>query len=131
MPKFLVVADESWVRNEVHAAITEPDAELIDHDDPTTAADAAVEHGVDALIVDLQLKAMGGMAVTRAVRTATGSRDSAGLPVVLLLDRSADAFLARRAGARAWVTKPFTSYDLGEALRQALPQAPAEIADAE
>jgi DNA-binding response OmpR family regulator len=131
MPKYLVVADESWVRNEVHAAITGPDTVIIDHDDPTTAADVAVEHGVDALIVDLQLKAMGGMAVTRAVRNVTGSRESAGLPVILLLDRSADAFLARRAGAVAWITKPFTSYELGEALQKVFPQATAEPIDAE
>lgn len=119
MPKFLVVADEAWARNEVHAAVTEPDVELIDHDDPTTAADIAVEHGVDAVIVDLQLKAMGGMAVTRAVRNATGSRENAGIPVVMLLDRSADVFLARRAGASAWVTKPFTSHELGSAIATA------------
>ena len=120
MPKFLVVADEAWARNEVHAAVTEPDVELIDHDDPTTAAATAVEAGVDAVIVDLQTKAMGGMAVTRAVRNATGSRETAGIPVVMLLDRSADVFLARRAGASAWVTKPFTSRDLGSAIEAAI-----------
>lgn len=119
MPKFLVVADEVWARNEVHAAVTEPDVELIDHDDPATAADTAVEHSVDAVIVDLQLKAMGGMAVTRAIRTATGSREDSGIPVVMLLDRSADVFLARRAGASAWVTKPFTSHELGSAINTA------------
>ena len=119
MPKFLVVTDEAWARNEVHAAVTQPDVELIDHDDPATAADTAVSHGVDAVIVDLQLKAMGGMAVTRAIRNATGSRDDAGIPVVMLLDRSADVFLARRAGASAWVTKPFTSHELGSAIATA------------
>lgn len=119
MPKFLVVADEAWTRNEVHAATTQSDVELIDHDDPATAADTAVELGVDAVIVDLQLKAMGGMAVTRAVRNATGSRDDTGIPVVMLLDRSADVFLARRAGASAWVTKPFTSHEFGSAVATA------------
>ena len=98
---------------------------MIDHDDPATAADTAVEHAVDAVIVDLQLKAMGGMAVTRAVRNATGTRDDSGIPVVLLLDRSADVFLARRAGASAWVTKPFTSHELGAAIATATTTAEA------
>ena len=125
MPKFLVVADEAWARNEVHAAITDTDVTLIDHDDPSTAADAAIEHGVDAVIVDLQIKAMGGMAVIRDVRSTSGTREDSGIPVVLLLDRSADVFLARRAGAAAWVTKPFTSYEIGEAIATATATASA------
>ena len=126
MPKYLVVADEAWARNEVHAAITSPDITLLDHDEPATAADVAVAEEVDAVIVDLQTKAMGGMAVTRSVRERTGSRDHSGIPVIILLDRSADSFLARRAGAAAWVTKPFTSHELGEALTAAAAQPAAE-----
>lgn len=120
MPRVLVVADEPWVRNEVHATLTAPGVELLDHDDSATAAETAVVQDVDALIVDLQVGAMGGMAITRSIREATGGRDSPGLPVILLLDRSADGFLARRAGAAAWLTKPFTSHQLETALDQAL-----------
>jgi len=119
MPKILVVADEAWVRNEVHAAITGTDFVLIDHDDPTTVSQTAIELEIDAVVVDLQIKAMGGMAVTRSLRDATGAGNNAGIPVVMLLDRTADSFLARRAGAAAWVTKPFTSHDLGIALATA------------
>lgn len=119
MPTFLVVADTEWARNEVHAAITDADVTLVDHDDPTSTADTAVALSVDGVIADLQMKAMGGMAVTRALREATGSTDGPGIPVVLLLDRSADEFLARRAGAAAWVIKPFTSHQLRAALTTA------------
>ncbi len=117
MARVLVVADEAWVRNEVHAALSDPDIELVDHDDPTTAADVAVDRLVDAVVVDLQIDAMGGMAVTRAIREATDDH----LPVVLLLDRAADAFLAGRAGADAWVTKPIDPAALRDALRAAAP----------
>jgi len=120
MPRVLVVADESWVRNEVHATLTTPGFELVDHDDSASAAETAVAEDVDALIVDLQVGSMGGMAITRSVREVTGGSESPGLPVVLLLDRSADAFLARRAGAAAWLTKPFTSHQLQTALDEAL-----------
>lgn len=125
MPKVLVVADEAWVRNEVHATLTAPGFELLDHEDSATAAGTAVEEGVDALIVDLQVGSMGGMAVTRSVREATSDGETRGLPVVLLLDRTADGFLARRAGAAAWLTKPFTSHQLEAALAKAL-EHPAE-----
>ena len=120
MAKILVVADAAWVRNEVHAALTEPAYELVDHDDPATAAEAAVAASADAVVVDLQVGSMGAMAVTRAVRNATASSDDTGLPVVILLDRSADAFLARRAGAAAWLVKPFTVHELESALSTAL-----------
>jgi DNA-binding response OmpR family regulator len=127
MPRVLVVADESWVRNEVHAALTAPGIELLDHEDPASAAERAVAEGAGALIVDLQVGAMGGMAITRSVRETTGDRESRGLPVVLLLDRSADGFLARRAGAAAWLTKPFTSHQLEAALDRALAGSAAEV----
>lgn len=118
MPTYLVVADEPWIRNEVHAALTAPDVSLVDHSDPATAADTAADSDVDAVICDLQVGSRGGMAVTRDL-LELGSQADRTVPVVLLLDRSADVFLARRAGAAAWVTKPFSTYELTEALAAA------------
>ncbi len=131
MPKVLVVADEPWVRNEVHATLTAPGFVLVDHDDSASAASTAIDEGVDALIVDLQVGAMGGMAVTRKVREATGNEESPGLPVIMLLDRTADGFLARRAGAAAWLTKPFTSHELEAALDAALREEDEEAPEDE
>lgn len=104
MSRVLIVADESWVRNDVHAALSIGMNELIDHDDPATAAATAIDESVDVAIVDLQVSSMGGMAVTRAIREGEDP-----VPVVILLDRDADTFLAGRSGASAWVTKPFTA----------------------
>lgn len=111
MSRLLVVADEPWVRNEVHAALSIGANVLIDHDDPATAAATAIDESVDAAIVDLQVASMGGMAVTRSIRA--GKRP---VPVIILLDREADTFLAGRSGATAWITKPFTASDLRSAV---------------
>lgn len=119
MPRFLVVADEPWARNEVHAALTAPDISLVDHTDPTTAADTATAGAFDAVICDLQVGSRGGMAVTRDLLERASLDGTRSIPVVLLLDRSADAFLAKRAGAAAWVTKPFSSHELVEAMTRA------------
>jgi DNA-binding response OmpR family regulator len=126
MAKILVVADEPWVRNAVHAALTAPTHQLIDHEDPTSAAEMARAAGVDAVLVDLQVGAMGGMAVTRDVRETTAADGERGLPVVVMLDRSADVFLAKRAGAAGWVTKPFTSHQLGTVVDTVLHPSEAE-----
>lgn len=114
MSRVLVVADESWVRNEVHAALSIGSNELIDHADPATAAAAATKESVDVAVVDLQVASMGGMALTRAMR----DQDEP-VPVIMLLDREADTFLAGRAGATAWVTKPFTAAALRSAVADA------------
>lgn len=118
MARILVVTDESWVRNEVHAALSAADNELIDHQDPATAAVTAAVEGVDVVVVDLQISAMGGMAVTRTIRDM-GDTDHT-IPVVLLLDRAADVFLAGRSGANGWVVKPFTPRQLRDALATAV-----------
>ena len=115
MSRILVVADAPWVRNGVHAALSDPGMELIDHDDPATAASRALAEEADAVVVDLQIDAMGGMAVTRAIREVEPTEGA--IPVVLLLDRAADAFLARRAGADRWVKKPFDPPELRDAVR--------------
>ena len=117
MSRILVVADEPWVRNEVHAALSLPGVELVDHEDPTTAAERALELGADAAVVDLQIDAMGGMAITRTFREMEAGETS--IPVVLLTDRAADGFIAKRAGADGWVTKPIDAHALRAALRRA------------
>lgn len=117
MAKILVLADEPWVRNEVHAALSQPEYSLIDHEDPETAAQTVRDAGAAAVITDLQVGSMGGVAVTHAVRDTTSDRP---VPVIVLLDRAADVFLARRAGAAGWITKPFTAQQLRATLATAL-----------
>jgi len=122
MTRVLVVADAAWSRNDVHSSLTSPDYELVDHADPATVASVVAAGNVDAVVVDLQVSSMGGMAVTRAVRENATVRGDATTPVVLLLDRAADKFLAGRSGAAGWVVKPFTAQELRGAVEDALAQ---------
>lgn len=120
MPRVLVVADAPWAVNEVHATLTDPETVLVDHNDPATVAETITGGEYDAVIVDLQVGSMGGMAVVRAVREASSIGGAPEVPVLLLLDRTADVFLARRAGAAAWVTKPVNAHEIAAALGRAL-----------
>jgi DNA-binding response OmpR family regulator len=134
MTRIVVVADVPWVRNEVHASLTAPDYQLIDLADPSEAAARALDEGADAVIVDLQVGSMGGMAVTRDVRDRSRRTGHGDLPVVMLLDRSADSFLAKRAGAAAWLIKPFSPYEIRNAVDRAVGATTAAVvpsADAE
>jgi DNA-binding response OmpR family regulator len=126
MPAALVVADGSWVSNEVRSALSIDSWDIEDIDDPRAVTDRLDESRIDAVIIDLQVGSKGGMAVVRSIRQ---NFESPNRPrMVMLLDRSADVFLARRAGADAWVVKPFDARDLRTALGM---RPPALVASAE
>jgi len=114
MLTILLVADRQSVIDQIHTALSTPDIVVIDHPDSDTAADTAYSEDVDAVLVDMQVGSMGSMAVTRAIRAK--AEDGIGIPVTILLDRDADAFLAGRAGARNWLAKGGPASELRAAL---------------
>lgn len=117
MPTALVVADGSWVTDEVRTALTRGSWQIEEMTDPRAVPARLEESRVDAVIIDMQVGSNGGMAVVRSIRQ---SIDEADWPrMVLMLDRTADVFLARRAGADAWVLKPFDAADLRAAVAPA------------
>ena len=119
MPLALVVADSAWVVSDVLSTLTAGNWEIEVLDDPGQAAAKVGEAGPDVVIIDLQVKNMGGMAVVRDIRATIPAEETPRL--VMLLDRHADGFLAKRAGADAWVVKPFQAHEL----RLAMGLAPA------
>lgn len=125
MTDILVVSDASWVVNDVRSALTDPRFSIRVVDDPRAAAAAATTEKTDLVIVDLQVGSMGGMAVTRAVRDVAAD-EAARTPIVLLLDRDADGFLAGRSGADAWLRKPFSADDLRSTIDGLLASAPEQ-----
>lgn len=120
MPTVLLVADDDWVRNDVEAALSDPTTSVETIDDPRRVVHAAHDLGPDLFVVDMQIGSMGGMAVTRDLKDAFAAGLIEEHPIVLLLDRSADAFLGKRAGADQWVLKPFTAQDLRAARDRAV-----------
>ena len=58
------------------------------------------------MIVDLQMGNMGGVAVCLDLRLEESYGDLPHVPVLMLLDRRADVFLARRSEAEGWIVKP-------------------------
>lgn len=119
MPLATVVADSNWVVNDVEAALTLGDWKVETVTDPRQAAAAVTESRPDVVIIDMQVHSMGGMAIVRAVRAAF--QDTTPPRMVLLLDRSADQFIAKRARADAAVVKPFLASELRSAVKGDLP----------
>jgi DNA-binding response OmpR family regulator len=114
MPAALLVADASWIVNDVRASLSRDHWQIDVLDDPVQTSARVVESGPDVVIVDLQVRNMGAMAVVRDIRAIVAPKEMPRL--VILLDRAVDGFLAKRAGADAWVVKPFTDHDLRQAI---------------
>lgn len=123
MAQILLVADAPWVVNQTRSALEGPRNQVHVLDDARQLLDVAEETAPDLTIVDMQVGSMGGMAAVRTFRDAVMAGEVPPGPVVLLLDRSADEFLAKRAGADAWIVKPFTAQDLAARVSALLPVA--------
>lgn len=113
MASIVVLTDDPWVENEVLAALSDPGTQVHVISDPRAIEEAVTEHHAEVAVIDFQVRSMGGMAVVRALRVEANVHR---VRTVLLMDRSADAFLARRAGADAYVLKPFTAQELRRAI---------------
>jgi len=74
----------------------------------------------DLVILDLQIGNMGGGAASLALRQEEGAGRLDRRPILLLLDREADEFLARHTGADDWIVKPLDAFSLLRRIEAAL-----------
>lgn len=115
MPRVLLATDADWIHEEVDAALAGDDIEVL-----------RVRHGVDVLpavhqvepdlvLLDLQIGNMGGMAACMDIRLDESVDLLDHVPVLMLLDRDVDIFLAVRSGADGWLVKPLDAFRLRRA----------------
>ena len=115
MPDVLVATDSDAVYDDVAAAL----------DGPGTTF-RRVRRGYDVLpevlsrqpnlaVLDLSIGNMGGMATAINLRLEEGAGRIDHVPVLMLLDRQADVFLARRSDAEGWLVKPLDPIRLRKA----------------
>ena len=115
MPDVLVAADADWIHDEVEAALANPERKVRwvrrGMDVPHTVAELSPE----LVVLDLQIGNMGGMATCMALHLEAGAGRLPRVPVLMLLDREADIFLARRSDADGWLIKPIDAFRLRKA----------------
>jgi DNA-binding response OmpR family regulator len=125
MPKVLVASDAKWVRDQVRSILVTPGFELVEVERGQDVREAVDREEPDLAIVDLQIGNMGGMAVTMDLRLEESGGRLPHVPVLLLLDREADRFLARRSHADAMLVKPIDPGTLRRTVKRLL-EAEAE-----
>ena len=120
MPEILIASDADWVVDELRAAVESPDTTVRAVNRGAAVAPAVAEDEPDLVVLDLQIGNMGGMATCIDLHLEADAGRLPAVPVLMLLDRRADVFLARRAGADGFVVKPLDPIRLRAAVRAAL-----------
>src|SRR4029453_10302041 len=93
----LVAADGSWIRDQVRHALAGRDLEVIEVTRGEDVRSAVNEKHPDLVVLDMQIGNMGGGAVAIDLHLESSAGRLPEVPVLLLLDREHDRFLAKRA----------------------------------
>jgi DNA-binding NarL/FixJ family response regulator len=120
MALVLVASDLPSLRASVRATLESPDLEILEASSGPEAIEVAVDNEVELAILDLQIGAMGGVAICSELRNLESYDAALRVPVLMLLDRRPDVFLARRCGAEGFCVKPLAPVRLRRAVRAIL-----------
>ena len=112
----LLATDADWIVDEVTAALGGPTTSFTICREGRLVSELVSLNAPDLAILDLQVGSMGGMAVTMSLRLDESGDLLPHVPVLMLLDRAADVFLARRSGAEGWLIKPLDPLRLARAV---------------
>lgn len=115
MTEVLIATDADAVFDEVDAALADETTHVVRVRSGAAVADTVAESSTDLVVLDLQIGNMGGIATCIHLRNEAGDGRLPQVPVLMLLDRQADVFLARRSGAEGWVVKPLDAFRLRRA----------------
>ena len=117
MDEILIVSDAASVLSEVRSALEDDDTEIRELMVGELVRDAVDEAPPDLVITDLQVGSMGGVAICMDLHLEEYGDRLPHVPVLILLDRRADVFIAQRSGAEGWLVKPLDSLRLRRAAR--------------
>jgi two-component system KDP operon response regulator KdpE len=111
--RILVVDDEKTIRRFLKATLTSHGYSVFEASDGAEALEMSVSSHPDAIVLDLGLPDMDGIAVTREIRKRTK------VPIIILSvkEHETDKISALDAGADDYLTKPFNAGEMLARLR--------------
>jgi DNA-binding NarL/FixJ family response regulator len=117
VPAVLLATDADWIYEDLDAALTDEDTEVVQVRAGRDVTTAVRQVSPDLVVLDLQIGNMGGVATALDLQQGFESGDVARVPILLLLDRPADVPMAHRTGVQGWLIKPLDSFRLRRAAR--------------
>jgi DNA-binding response OmpR family regulator len=114
----IVASDAPSLRREISSSTVGPELRVLEATSGPAVLDLVheLDEAPDLVIVDMQMGSMGGMAVCLELGLEESYLDVDHIPVLMLLDRRPDVFLARRSGAEGWLVKPLDALRLRQAV---------------
>lgn len=112
----IVASDAPSVRAEVAGTIRRPDVTIREARSGPEVMAEVEEELPDLVVLDLQMGNMGGVAVCLELHLESSYGRIGYVPVLMLLDRRPDVFLARRSSAEGWLVKPLDPIRLRRAV---------------
>lgn len=116
----LVATDADEVLDEVDAALADDSTRVVRVHAGRDVLAAVHELDPDLVVLDLQIGNMGGVATALGLRNEESFGRIEPQTVLMLLDRTADVFLAKRAEADGWLVKPLDALRVRRAADQVL-----------
>jgi DNA-binding response OmpR family regulator len=116
VPDILIATDAASVHDEIRSVVAEPGTTIRWIRRGEAVRDAMNLEPADLAIVDSQIGTMGGIAVALDLRLEADAGRLEPRPVLLVLDRRPDVFMARRSGAEGWIVKPLDPIRLRKAV---------------
>jgi DNA-binding response OmpR family regulator len=106
VPEILIAADSQSLFDEISSVVEEPGTTVRWVRRGESVRDEINARPADLVIADMQIGTMGGVAVALDLKLESDAGRIEGCPVLLILDRRPDVFMARRSGAEGWLIKP-------------------------
>jgi DNA-binding response OmpR family regulator len=104
--EIVIAADTQSVYDAIRSVVEEPDTTIRWIRRGEAVREAINQQPADLVIADMQIGTMGGIAVTMDLKLEADAGRLEACPVLLVLDRRPDVFMARRSGAEGWLVKP-------------------------
>jgi DNA-binding response OmpR family regulator len=106
MPEIVIAADAQAVYDDIASVVEEPGTRVRWVRSGEGVRDEVNARPADLVIADMQIGTMGGVAVALDLKLEADAGRLEPCPVLLVLDRRPDVFMARRSGAEGWLVKP-------------------------
>ena len=120
MAKVVVAADGKWIRDQVRTALASSATQVVEVTRGQDVRVAVAEHAPDLVVLDMQIGNMGGVASAIDLHLEADAGRVPDTKILLLLDREADKFLAKRAAADAELVKPLDAGTLRRTMKRLL-----------
>ena len=120
MPHIYVVSDSTAVLDELTSALQFVTPDVSEYGSAKDFNAAVHKKAPDLAVVDMQVGNMGGMAMCMDLHLEESGGRLPHVPVLMLLDRRPDVFLARRSRAEGFLVKPLDSFRIADAAKAVL-----------